>query len=438
MTYVVTHSNIQKEQERVTATIEQYNTQLQEIDEQILEIEQKKKEITHQIQDHEEKTLNFHVDLAAHDGLDSIIRLENKLKITQRCNHLLSRENETQERLLEARTKKLKKISDEIDNISFTTGWCDNVSDTNDQDVDKQNAAIQEILGVEAKTREEIRSTDKNIKKKERTILKLHVNAGHNQELQVRLTRIQNEVRFRQRECRELETKLKRMQTQDIPVEQELVKLEEKTIPLSQSLTCMEKDKEFLAEAVRESKMICSRQENVIKAQLARQEQLQSRLDAVMKSLHVMDLAKDFEQNTSKSALVPVSAREEPENVSQILPEDERIPIDTYRLLYKNGEITRTNLARKNMLVLEKESVIQATEEKLQQLIDKHNLNARHGDAQHVNADDQIRNFLETLQTKQEDYRTRLDALVADNKRLRIELSRKSRNRRRVIASGSR
>ncbi|CCW61426.1 unnamed protein product [Phytomonas sp. EM1] len=434
MEFTVNNSNLRKEQERISATIEQYTSQLQEIEEQLLEIEQKKKDVTQQIQEYEEKAVHNYADLAAEDALDNIIRIENKLKIAERCNQLLSRENETHKRLLEARAKKLKKVSDEIDKISSTTGWRGN---TSDQDVSKQNAAIQEIVEMEAKIREEMKSTEHIIKRKEQAILKLHANAEFNKEFQARLGQVRNDVRVRQRECRELEAKLKRMQAEDIPVEQELVKLEEKSIPLTQSLACMEKDKEFLAEAVRESKMVCSRQENVIKAQLARQEQLQSRLEVVMKSLRAMELEKDFERNMPKSALVPASVREEPENVSQILPEDEQIPIDTYRLLYKNSEIMRTNLARKNMLVLEKESVIQATEEKLQHLIDKHNLNVRHGDVLHINADNQIRTLLETLQTKQEGYRARLDTLVEENKRLRMEMSRKSGNRRRVIASGS-
>lgn len=429
---------MRRELQRMNAAIERYAAQLDSIDGQlvIIEDDNENDEVNRQIKEYEATMSKQNKkDIAAEDALDNIVRLQNQLKIVRRRNQLLGRENNVQKKQVNDRANLLKKMSDEVETVCDATGWSGEFEDVDYDEVNEYKANTHDMLMREQEVRRDIKSAKLIVKKKEDAILALTRQIDFQKERQAHFNKMNNDIRVKQREVREIDLKVQRMNTQDTGIDRALVEVEDRDTMVMTSVSAMETDKEYLTEAVIETRMNCRRQDNVIKAQLARQQQLQKRLESIMKSMGEMKLEKEFERNVAKSALVPSASREEPEDVSQILPEHESIRIDTYRLLYKNNEMMRTNVARKNMLVLEKESVIQAMDAKLGGYVDSHNINAANDDSLRGTKKAQVNEMLHELQRTHDGYNTNIDQLKNENRELRASLSTAMTNAKRTTAA---
>lgn len=415
------------EKARLQMVMERHIEHLKDLDTALVNIEEENRndDVARQVEDYENAMMVNPTEIAAEVALDNIIRLQNQLKIVRRRNQLLAQENIFDEKRLRDRAKTLVRTSEDVEQISAATGWN---GESGEKDFDKIHdckSSVHQIVLRIAEVCAELKTAKKIIRKKEDAIVKLSTKINANRARETHLNDIYNDIRVKQRDSRELQAKLDRMSAEDKKVDAALGLLQETNDTAINSVACIEADKNFLQAAVRELKLTVRRQDNVVRAQMARQAQLQKRLDIVMKSLREMKLEKEFERKVSKPSLVPSAALQEPEDVSQILPEDECIPVDIYRLLYKNNEMVRTSVARKNMLVLEKESVIQAVEHKLVTYIDQHNNAARLDDSQRYKKSEQISSLAEDLQEKHSSFRMQIDSLVAENGELRRTLSAK-------------
>ncbi|KAG5491264.1 hypothetical protein JIQ42_01162 [Leishmania sp. Namibia] len=416
----------QQELQRMTQAIEQYAARLDSLGTELETIEQQNRndDVIRQIQQYNETVVAPH-EIAAEDAMDNIVRMQNQLKIARRRNQLLARENAMQEKLLRDRANKLESLHKELGTVMVATGWYGGKRDVQFTRMERERADIHDMALVEASLRSDIKSTKSTIAKLEKAVLALSAKALANEERQAQYMQLCNDCRVRERECDELQAKVHRMAADNKKL-QLVVKTESDAGLVDFSIACMESDREFLSDAVQDMKMACRRQENVIKAQIARQQQLQKRLDTVTKSLNEMRLAREFERNVAKSALVPSASREEPDDVAEVLPQDERIPVDTFRLLYKNNEMMRTNVARKNMLVLEKESVAQSMETKVAQYIDKYNEITRFDDSVQMSCEAAVQATKRSLDAEESSLTRQIEDLRASNNEMRATISKKA------------
>ncbi|KAG5467506.1 hypothetical protein CUR178_01150 [Leishmania enriettii] len=416
----------QQELQRMTQAIEQYAARLDSLGTELETIEQQNRndDVIRQIEQYNETVVAPH-EIAAEDAMDNIVRMQNQLKIARRRNQLLARENAMQEKLLRDRANKLESLCKEVGTVMVATGWYGGKRDVQFSRMERERADIHDMALVEASLRSDIKSTKSTIAKLEKAVLALSAKALANEERHTQYMQLCNDCRVRERECDELQAKVHRMAADNKKL-QLVVKTESDAGLVDFSIACMESDREFLSDAVQDMKMACRRQENVIKAQIARQQQLQKRLDTVTKSLNEMRLAREFERNVAKSALVPSASREEPDDVAEVLPQDERIPVDTFRLLYKNNEMMRTNVARKNMLVLEKESVVQSMEAKVAQYIDKYNEITRFDDSVQMSCEAAVQATKRSLDAEESSLARQIEDLRASNNEMRATISKKA------------
>ncbi|KAG5466415.1 hypothetical protein LSCM4_01566 [Leishmania orientalis] len=416
----------QQELQRMTQAIEQYAARLDSLGTELETIEQQNRndDVIRQIQQYNETVVAPH-EIAAEDAMDNIVRMQNQLKIARRRNQLLARENAMQEKLLRDRANKLESLHKELGTVMVATGWYGGKRDVQFSRMERERADIHDMALVEASLRSDIKSTKSTIAKLEKAVLALSAKALANEERHTQYMQLCNDCRVRERECDELQAKVHRMAADNKKL-QLVVKTESDAGLVDFSIACMESDREFLSDAVQDMKMACRRQENVIKAQIARQQQLQKRLDTVTKSLNEMRLAREFERNVAKSALVPSASREEPNDVAEVLPQDERIPVDTFRLLFKNNEMMRTNVARKNMLVLEKESVVQSMETKVAQYIDKFNEITRFDDSVQMSCEAAVQATKRSLDAEESSLARQIEDLRASNNEMRATISKKA------------
>ncbi|KAI5689444.1 hypothetical protein MNV84_07606 [Leishmania braziliensis] len=414
----------QRELQRMTQAIEQYAARLDSLGTELETVEQQNRndDVSHQIQQYN-KAAVAPQDIAAEDAMDNIVRMENQLKIVRRRNQLLARENAMQEKLLRDRANKLASSKKELDTVMTITGWYDGKRDVQFSQIERERADIHDMALVEASLRSEIKSSKATIAKLEKVVLALSAKILENEERRTEYMQLRNDCRVREKECSEMQAKAQRMATDNQKL-QLVVRTESESTLVDRSVACMESDREFLSDAVQDMKMACRRQENVIKAQIAREQQLQRRLNTVTKSLNEMRLAREFERNVAKSALVPSASREEPEDVAAVLPHDECIPVDTFRLLYKNNEMMRTNVARKNMLVLEKESVVQSMETKMALYIGKHNEFVLLDDSMQMSGETAVRAAKRNFDAEENNLTREIEDLRASNSEMRATLSK--------------
>lgn len=416
----------QQELQRMTRAIEEYASRLDSLGAELETIEQQNRndEVSRQIQQYNEAVVAPQ-EIAVEDAMDNIVRMQNQLKIAQRRNQLLARENAMQEKLLRERANKLNSTHKELDTIMAATGWYGGKRDVQFSRIEREQADIHDMSLVETSLRSDIKSSKLTIAKLEKTVLALSAKMLENEERRTRYIQLCNDCRAREKECSEMQATAQRMAADNNKL-QLVVKTESDSTLIENSIACMESDREFLSDAVQDMKMACRRQENVIKAQITREQQLQRRLDTVTKSLNEMRLAREFERNVAKSALVPSASREEPEDVAEVLPQDEYIPVDTFRLLYKNNEMMRTNVARKNMLVLEKESVVQSMEARVMQHIEKHNEIARFDDSIQISAEASVRAAKLNLDVEENKLISQIENLRVSNNQMRVAISKKA------------
>ncbi|KAL7701956.1 hypothetical protein N2W54_008095 [Lotmaria passim] len=417
----------QQELQRMTQAIEKYATRLDALGSELKSIEEQNlnDNVNRQIQQYNEVS-QAKSDIAAEDALDNIVRLQNQLKIVRRRNQLLARENAMQEKLVRDRAKKLEASSAELQSVMSATGWYGGKREVQFSQMERERADIHDMAFVEASLQADIKNARVANAKLEKTVVALHAKVQENEERRTRYMQLRNSIRVREKECNELRAKTQRMAADNHQL-QLVVQSDSGMNLVENSTACMESDCEFLTDAVQDMKVACRRQDNVIKAQIARQQQLQTRLDTVMRSLREMRLAREFERNVAKSALVPSASREEPEDVAEVLPEDEYIPVDTYRLLYKNNEMMRTNVARKNMLVLEKESAVQSMEAKVADSIENHNEVARHDDEVQMYGVESMRAARQRMRAEENKLSEQIEQLRKDNAELRGTIAKKTR-----------
>ncbi|EKG03181.1 hypothetical protein TCSYLVIO_005781 [Trypanosoma cruzi] len=414
---------LQAELERMNAAIESYALQLDTINSAIesIDSENHSDDVSRQIFEYQTACERDPANISAEDALDTVTRLENTLKIVRRRNQLLAKENVTQQKLLNDRSKFLLKETKNYENLVDRTGWHEQCS-VNPEDEAQKASDIQEMSQLEVTVQRELRAAHTILKKKEALLRGLEEQLAKGTDLDAELNNAYNDIRVRKRECRELELRLEHLRKCSKKNDEALTVFENHG--QSVSIEYMETDKDFLKDAVAQMKLVCRRQDNVIRAQLTRQQQLQTRLDTILRSLREMNLEKEYERNVSKSALVPSASREEPEDVSSILPKEETIPIHTYRLIFKNKELMNTNVVRKNMLVLEKEGVIQALEASLMKYANALNMTTRQLENMKLNKGFEMTELMVELQQQHKNYLQQLEQIMQENNKLKKQLYR--------------
>lgn len=413
--------DLQVELERVNAMIEKHTIQLETVNGALQEIESEmqRDDPTRQLLDSHATSARAPLNLPAEEALDTITSLKNRLKVVRRRNQLLARENAAQQRDLNERSKLLLRDTREYDELLFRTGW-DGQSAADPDDLKQKAADVQEMARLERMVQKELQGAQSIIRKKEAAIRDLEARLEMSGETYALLNNVYNDIRVKERDCHELEARLQQMRKQDAKNEEALTVF--RADGKNASLVYMETDINYIKEAVTEMKNVCRRQDTVLKAQIARQQQLQDRLDSILKSLREVKLEKEYKRNPLKADIVPSASREEPDDVSQILPEDEQIPVHTYRLIYRNNELMRSRVARKNMLVLEKEGVIQSLEENLMRHGSALAMTTKQRDELKLSKDLEMGELIDELRQQHQNFLQQLEQLSLENNQLKRKL----------------
>lgn len=359
-------------------------------------------------------------DIAAEDALDHIVSLENTLKITQRRNTLLARENATQAKTVKDRVKILEKLIKDSDAIAAATGW--SADDDTQLDAEQLRAGILEMQTLEQGMQKELVAGEVVLHKKQQTVADLEKKLSVLRDKEEDYGVLCNDVRVRERDCRELEREIAEIQDEHSTSDQLIEYARSKRGVVS--IQNLQDDTASLKGTVEQQRLIRRKQDEVVKAQLFRARQLQTRIDIITAALKDMKLDKEFEHSAPRSSLVPGAAKDEPADINEVIPENELLPIETYLLLLRDNESMRTSVARKDVMVLEKEATVQALEAKLESFTHSLNLSTEQQDSLKLHKALEMDDLQEQLQEQHQTYRRQIEELLSVNLKLKSKINK--------------
>lgn len=369
-------------------------------------------------------------DIPAEEALDTIVRLENTLKVIQRRNQLIHREIANQEKVLKDRTKVLDAVSREEDHLVSATGWSEQ---TMDNAIELRHE-IHEMVELEQTLQKEMVSAEALIRKKEKAVELLEAELRQKKEKEELLGVLYNDIRVKDRDCVEMQRFIEALTNQHHESQALIEVARSKRGVLS--IQSLRGDTESLKSTVQMHRDTRHRQDDVTKAQLFRAKQLQTRIDILTAALKDMKLDRDFERSIPKSSLVPGAAKDEPTNRDEVLPQNEKVPVESYFLLARDNEAMRTSVARKDVMVLEKEATINALEAKLDSFTHSLNLSTEQQDSLRINKATEMDELQETLQEQHYAYRRQIEELLSANLRLKTELNKAQQMPQLTIGNG--
>lgn len=424
-------SPAQEEVDQLAILIQGYDDQLSALDARLQELEEENRsdEAMMQVKKYHQEVSNDNIQVD--DALDRVIHLETQLKIMRRRNELIQKENRRYHDRVRRTGNSLQKSHDELDMVIDVTGWHEGYFlDKEGLNLRKQD--VHHMTVLETKVRREIKTTAMLSKKKQDTLVKLREQVEAIQEKQNKLNEWYNKIRVQQRDNAERQAHIEVLRRDDEELSRELVALEESKTAMNGSIAILEADKAFLIGSRRDIVGSVAHQNRLTRAQQIREDQLRRRLSMLTSCLKDLKLEKAFQASAkSIEGGAVVRTQPEPQQLSDIIPEDEQIPVDAYRLVYYANGNLEGRTASRSMLLLERESVVYAMEAQLLHAMQRHNTNVYELDARRFEKGTKARQLIEDIQSRHQAFRTRMEELTRENTRLRNELAQKNQRERR-------
>lgn len=365
----------------------------------------------------ERRTKEFEInprDIPAEDALDTIVRLENRLKLETRRNDLRGKEKESLKQALIERRKTLKRADDRFQAAQRVTGW-DGKSAAPGEGRHRQQK-IEEMERLGRQLEQEHKAAEVIMRKKTALIQHLTKDLEKKKEDEEGLHVIYNDIRVKERDIAEQERELRIMAKEDQARSRALVNAE--TDVDTSALEFISDDNVFLKNELKAARDKKKEQEQVIKAQVERTEQLAERLKVLGASIRSLGLESRFSQ-TMASSLVAASGSSlgdgAPDDMNRIFPSRETIPVATYELLHRDLEAMRAAVSRKDIMVLEKEAVT----ESLEQSLAEHGRRLRIATLQQIQTKSDKVNEMQKLHSsladRHKEYRKEIDHMLNEN-----------------------
>lgn len=414
---------IQNEIDAKTLRIAELESQIQQREEETRHLEQenegnKQEEMMDQVALRNEGSERNPRNIAPEDALDTIIRLENAVKLASRRNTLYEKELAVRQRNLKEQTKDLDKFRKEHNELISVTGFS---SETKTEDVDTLRGHVEEMERLETTLQEEAKTAKVIIRKKQQLVETLQKELEDKKKAEEDLFALYNDIRVKDRDVHQAEAELEDFKRQDRKRNSALALADERRDVVA--LSCLEKDKDYLKKEVARSREVLRRQDVVQKKQVQRQLQLQARIDMISAALKDLGWDKELEQSIANGALIadPIG---EPDDDDRIMPPNEVVPAEVFELLRINFETVSNNLSRKDILLLEKTAVVQAMEEKVQKATAKHASEVKQQLVSERDRDSEMQLRQEELTAKLADYRAQIDTLTRQNLKLRSQIEK--------------
>lgn len=359
-------------------------------------------------------------DIAPEDALDTIIRLENAVKLAGRRNVLIEKEVAAQQRALQERSKVLTSLRKQHGDLVSTTGY--SAETTQSVNVDELRGHIEEMERLELSLGEEIKTAKVIVRKKQQLVDTLQREVEAKNQAEESLYELQNTVRVADRDVKQAEADLEDLKRQDQRRDSALRVAEGRRDVVA--VDCLTRDNMYLKQEITRHREEVRNYEQTQKKQLQRCLQLQSRLDMISSAMKDSEFEKEFEQECNNALIADRGG--DAADINRIFPPNEAVPAEVFELLRMNYDAVNDSLSRKDILLFEKRAVVSALEDKVRAAAAKHEDEARQKAYFDRERDDERQIRQEELDIKLSEYRAEIDSLTRSNLRLRAQIAKES------------
>lgn len=412
-----TRVHLQTELEGVGAAIPRLEELLRQRDEELAALQANKEE-EEGMQQLQQKCAQMEKNpksIAPEDALDTIMRLENTLKVMQRRNVLLDRENGTQRKISTDKVKVLKKVSDDCDQIIDLTGW--HADKKASVGVEELVVRIEEMERLENTLLEEQKTARVIVRKKEQLVEALSQELDAKKEKEESLYQLYNDIRVKDRDVQEARARVDELQRAHAKRDSALETVLQDRDMIA--VDCLTQDNQYLRDEVVKQKQRRSEQERVLRALQDRANVLTSRLDTINEAIVDLSLEQDVGAAVGKESVVVAAPEGDLYDMERIAPADEKVGAELFELLHRDLEALKSAFNRKDILVLEKEASVSALQEKFEASYEEYRTATL---LQQQSKEDKIvemQQLHSQLEQQHKEYRQRIDKMLSDNLNLK-------------------
>lgn len=360
--------------------------------------------------------------LLPEESLDTIVRLENTLKLEKLKTESLVKEKRMLEQQLKVQEKEIGKVSEELDLLKSETGWTRGVRPVGmSRDSKGSENKIGELQLVIQRLEEEQRTNKQIQRKKTQLIETLSKELDGKKQLEEDLYQAQNTIKVKDRELKDLSEELKTLKRIHAKKDKLILAMENEKDDLP--IKALEGDKRFLQAEIAKHLEVRRQQDRTIKVQQMRIEQLEGRVETITQALKDLKLDKPLE-HALKGTIEPRELNTRDLDASNVMPEKEMIDIELYEMLQRDLESLRNALQMKEVIITEKDANVEALEKKVEILVHSKRAEGRHAGAERRDYATQIEDLRRALEVQADTHRKQLDRLKEENSRLKGRFSK--------------
>ena len=300
------------------------------------------------------------------EALDRVVELEHQIKHQLKLNDVITRDTALTEKDIAAVDKQIDNISKELLNIQRVTGFDSNISNKDAVDFKLQEQEIKQLMQLVKKVEEEQTKGNKLLRRKTKLIEALTSEVDEKGELEEQVFQATNDLKVANREIDELLEQTRGLKNDHSKSDKAIMVLENTRDQVA--VQSLQNDKQYLRNQITHHLRSKGESDRAIKAQAHRLGVLDRRLEMVTNALK--DLKKDQKiQRRLKDALVMAEDDlRDATNMDSIMPDNEMVDIELYEILNRDLEAITNSIKLKDIILIEKEASIEATELKLEEL----------------------------------------------------------------------
>uniref|UniRef100_A0A7S1I5Q3 Uncharacterized protein n=1 Tax=Eutreptiella gymnastica TaxID=73025 RepID=A0A7S1I5Q3_9EUGL len=355
--------------------------------------------------------------LLPEESLDTIVRLENTLKLERLKSEALLKEKRLLDQQLGKQEKDITKITEELELVKTETGWTKSKSRGVSRDAKGSENKIGELQLMIQRLEEEQRTNKQIQRKKTQLIETLSKELDGKKQLEEDLYQAQNTIKVKDRELKDLLEELKTLKRIHAKKDKLIVAMENEKDELP--IKALEGDKRFLQAEISKHMEARRQQDRTIKAQQFRIDQLDGRLEAITQALKDLKMER-YMGDAIKGPQDPKdSSGLDLMDINNVVPEKEMIDVELYEMLQRDLESLRNALQMKEVIITEKDANVEALEKKVEILVHSKRAEGRSAHAERKDYAYQIDDLKRALEVQAETHRKQMDRIKEENARLK-------------------
>eukprot|EP00754_Rhynchopus_humris_P029781 Rhum_TRINITY_DN15235_c11_g1::Rhum_TRINITY_DN15235_c11_g1_i1::g.146194::m.146194 len=300
------------------------------------------------------------------EALDRVIEMEHMIKSQQKLGAEIARDCALTEKDISNVDKKIDLVSKELAHIQRVTGYDSTQGAQDHVDFALQQEQITQLGSLVKRLEDEHRRGAALLSKRTAEILTLSERVEENSEIEEQVFKATNDLQVVQRECDQLMEQTRVLMMDHSKTDRAIMVLEgSRDVGAVQSLNS---DKQYLQGQIEAHKAAKGESDKAIKAQAFRIDVLERRLEVVKAALKDLKTDQKIQRRLKDALTVADTEEKDPYNIEGLMPQEELLDVELYELLNRDLEAITTSMKLKDIILLEKDDTIEATELKLAEL----------------------------------------------------------------------